>query len=331
LYRDQPQTLVSSATILGPNQGVTGVRGAGGSDVVLTGGSSVNGVQTGFVYVGPLSPTNPDGVHNITPVFPGQNVTASQYYGPDTWVFNPSLGAGNVRVVGSYQYSDSGVRNHGVIYQGPPAGGGAWTQIDVPGSAVGGKTVENTIPHSTMGDLVVGNYDLQDVPLSANAFIYDIAKDHWTIFDLGGAASLTTAYGIWQNGIGSTSYTIVGGARDTRGINKGLVVNYNSETRKFTHLKLYSYMNRPALVTHFEGITATPKGFNLAGGSTGSLALFATITINPDGSFSEPEWIPYSFPGSVMTTGDTVYKNVLMGIFHGSGTPGIQSYIATFR
>ena len=55
-----------------------------------------------------------------------------------------------------------------MIYQGPIDGvGGTWTQIDVPsdganvvGGIVIGTTVADTILHSTMGDLVVGNYDL---------------------------------------------------------------------------------------------------------------------------------------------------------------------------
>jgi hypothetical protein len=321
---------ITSTTILAPNQVVTGVRGTGGEQVVLTGTSVAGSVSTGLVYVGPLSPTQPDGIHLLPPVFPGQTVTASTYYGPDTSVFNPSIGEGNVRLVGSYQYSESDVRNHGMLYQGPPTGGGTWTQIDVPSSAVGGKIVANTIAHSTMGDLVVGNYDLQGQPASGNAFIYDIARKTWTIFNFGSTDNLTTAYGIWQNGVGSSSYVIVGGTRDGAGLNKGFVVNYNAGTQAFSNLKLYSFMDRPTLMTHFEGITATPAGFNLAGGSSGSLALFASITVNADGSFSDATWIPYAVPGSLLTTGNSIYENVMMGIYALSGTKGVQSYVATF-
>lgn len=319
------------ATILGANQGVTGVRGADGANVVLTGGAHGGDALTGFIYLGPLSPMDPAGLQVMAPVFPGQTVTTSNYYGPDTWTFNPALGKGNVRVVGSYQYSGSSDRNHGVIYQGPPGGGGTWTQIDVPSGAVDGKSVANTIPHSTMGDLVVGNYDLQGVPLSANAFIYDVVKKTWVTFNFEGEFSLTTAYGIWQNGIGSPSYTIVGGTRDGAGINQGFVVNYDSTTGAFTNRKLYSALNQPGIVTHFEGITGVPGGFHLAGqaSSAGGAALFATITVKPDGSFSEAVWTLCQYPGSAISTGDSVYQNVLMGIYAGPGMPGVQSYIAT--
>jgi hypothetical protein len=319
---------VSSTTILGADQFVTGVRGLSGSDVVLTGTSIVNGVQNAMLYVGPISPTASGGMHALTPVFPGQSVTGATFYGPDTPLFNPAIGRGNVRAVGSYTYSQSGTRNHGMLYEGPPSGGGTWTQIDVPSSLVGGKTVENTIAHSTMGDLVVGNYDLQGVPASANAFIYDIAKKTWTLFDIGGTANLTTAYGIWQ--AGGNSYIIVGGGRDGMGLNKGLVVHYDSATGVFSNAKFYSAMNHPALVTHFEGITATPTAFNLAAGGTNGMALLASIRVHPDGTFSEASWIPFVYPDSVLTTGNTVYQNIMMGIYAQSGGAGVQSYAATF-
>lgn len=319
--------MATGTTIFGPNQLVTGVRGWTGSSVVLTGSSASSDPPTALIYVGPLSPTDSAGIYLLTPVIPGRTITNSTFYGPDTFLFNPELGEGNIRAVGSYQYAESGdVRNCGMVYQGPSEGGGGWAQLDVPSSEVDGETVWNTIPHSTMGTLIVGNYDLLGVRLSGNAFIYDIATGHWTLFDIPGC-TLTTAYGIWQNGIGSTHYTIVGGTRDGHGLNKGLVIDYDSATRSFSKMKLYSYLDQPQLVTHFEGIVATPGGFNLAGGSTGSLALFASIEVNPDGSFSDATWVPYSYSGSTITTGNSIYQNNLMGIYAVSGTAGVNSYV----
>ncbi len=321
---------VTAATILGADQFVTGVRGLAGDDVVLTGTSIVNGVQNAMLYVGPISPTESGGVHTLTPVFAGQHVTGATFYGPDTPLFNPAIRPGNVRAVGSYTYAQTDTRNHGMLYEGPPAGGGTWTRIDVPSSLVGGRTVENTIAHSTMGDLVVGNYDLQGVPASANAFIYDIVKKTWTLFDIGGTANLTTAYGIWQITPGDHNYIIVGGSRDGTGLNKGLVVDYNAFTGTFAGARFYSAMNLPTLVTHFEGITATATGFNLAAGSSNGMALLASIRrLTPNG-FSEARWIPFVYPDSVVTTGNTVYQNVMLGIYAQSGGAGVQSYAATF-
>jgi hypothetical protein len=307
---------------------VTGVRGWTGSDVVLTGNSVADGATVAMLYAGPLAPTETGGIHLLSPEIDGQDVTTSTFYGPDTFLFNPSLGEGNVRAVGSYRYAGSDAYNHGMLYAGPPAGGGSWTQIDVPASAVGGAAVWNTIPHSTMGDLVVGDYDLKDKPLSANAFVHDLARGSWTIFDLEGC-TLTTAYGLWQEAPGSSRYTIVGGTRDGHGIDRGFVVAYDSAKQAFSNLKLYSAMNHPGLLTHFEGITAGPTGFHLAG-MTATCALLAAVGVNPDGSFSDAAWTAYTYEGSVLTTGNTVYQDTLMGVFAMSEGQGIQSYAATF-
>lgn len=319
---------IESSVIFGPNQFVTGVRGWTGSDVVLTGNSVADGGTVAMLYAGPLVPTDPAAIHLVPPCFAGQEVTTSTFYGPDTFLFNPSLGEGNVRAVGSYQYSGSSAYNHGMIYHGPPAGGGSWTQIDVPSSAVGGASVWNTIPHSTMGDLVVGDFDLRDDPFSAGAFVYDIAGDSWTIIELEGC-SLTTAYGIWQDGAGSGRYTIVGGTRDGHGLNRGFVLAYDKASGTFSNLKLYSAMNHPGLLTHFEGITATPTGFHLAG-MTATCALLAAIEVSSDGAFSDAAWTTYNYPDSALTTGNTVYQDTLMGVFAASGVKGVQSYAATF-
>jgi hypothetical protein len=73
----------------------------------------------------------------------------------------------------------------------------------------------DTIAHSTMGDLVVGNYDLNPGHgASGNAFIYNMSTRLWTLLRLGGSlASGTTLYGIWQDGgPGSSNYTLAGGS-----------------------------------------------------------------------------------------------------------------------
>jgi len=321
---DSPQSTV----IFGPNQFVTGVRGWAGTDVILTGNSVEDGGTVAMLYAGPLAPTDEGGIFLLPPDISGQEVTTSTFYGPDTYVFNPALGKGNVRAVGSYQYAGSEAYNHGMLYEGAPAGGGSWRQIDVPSSAVGGAAVWNTIPHSNMGDLVVGDYDLKGEPLSANAFVYDLVRDRWTIFDFEGC-TLTTAYGIWQPAPGSSQYTIVGGTRDGHGLDRGFVVAYDSKSGAFTNLKLYSAMNQPGLLTHFEGITQSIHGYHLAG-MTATCALVAEISVNPDGSFSDAVWTAYTYPGSELTTGNPIYQDTLMGIFAVSGTKGVQSYAATF-
>jgi hypothetical protein len=316
------QAVVSYSTILDLNQSVTGVRGYDSSTVILVGSAQSGGATVGMWWQGSLT-TGVGTTYLPVPDFAGQTVTTSLFYGPNTAMFDPTLGAGNIRVTGSYQYSEGTPGNHGFIYTGPVSGvGGAWTQIDVPSGSVGGATVANTIPHSTMGDYVVGNYDLQGVPASGNAFLYKISDMSWTIFDIGGTANLTSAYGIWQNG--ADSYTIVGGSQQI-GVNKAFLVDYTPSTGLFTHLQFFDY-NGAAGVTHFEGITSASGGYNVIA-STVSGAAFAFIPRNGDGTFGAAVWTPIAYPGTSLTTGDTVFENVAMGIYNVSG--GIRSYTAT--
>ena len=225
-------------------------------------------------------------------------MTSATFYGPDTHSFNTTIPSGQVRAVGSYQSSSApaGVINQGMIYLGPVSGpGGSWTSIDVP--ADGADTVGHvracprfqvkcfvmdTIPHSTMGDLVVGDYDLNPSVLggviSANAFIYNMSRHRWTLLDLGGSrSSQTTLYGIWQDGGGkSPIYTLAGGSKAS-GAQRAFLMNYNERTQTFGKPKYFSYGNAPTLVTHFEGITAVPGGFHLVAISSAQEASMAFV------------------------------------------------------
>ena len=177
-----------------------------------------------------------------------------------------------------------------MIYRGTVSGSTApGRKYDVPSSLVGGATVANTIPHSTMGDLVVGDYDLQGVAASGNAFIYNMATGGWTIFNapFGGTNQLTTAYGIWQNGIGSSSYTIAGGSNAGARHQSAYLVNYNSITGAFSNLKYYTIDDRPGVLSHFDGITAVPGGFDMV--ALGIHSALASVRVNADGSFSNAE------------------------------------------
>ena len=337
------------ATILGVNESITGVRGYDGTAVVLTGSYVESGVPQGQWWLGSLK-TASGTTYRVSPALSGQTVTSSIYYGPNTALFDPGLGSGNIRLVGSYQYKESppavkcppadggsptaGACNHGVMYTGPLNGtGGTWMQLDVPSTCAGGATVANTIPHSTMGDLVVGNYDLLGAPGAFNAFIYNISTSSCTPFDLDpifGTDDFITAYGIWQNGIGSSHYTIAGGARH-EGINKAFLVDYHPSTG-FSNL---TYFGEDSLVgfTHFEGITGRDGGYNLVG-TTDTGAVFASIDRRLDGTFGRATWVQIEYPDNappvghtLLSTGNTVYENYAMGIYIKQNISGERSYV----
>lgn len=314
---------VSYSTILSLNQSITGVRGYDNTNVVLEGSVTSGGTTVGMWWLGSLS-TGVGTMYTPTPTFPGETVTTSLFYSADTALYTPAIGSGNVVSTGSYAYSESSAPNHGFLYAGPINGvGGTWTQIDVPSNVVGGATVLDTIPHSVMGDYVVGNYNLQGSPASGNAFLYRISTQTWTIFNIGGTQNLTSAYGIWKNN--DDSYTIVGGSQ-VAGVNKAFLIDYTPSTQQFTHLTFFDYNGAKGL-THFEGITGASGGYNVIGGVVTG-AVFAFIPRNSNGTFGTPIWTPLSYPGASTTTGDTVYSNIGMGIYITPSVTGEHSYTA---
>ena len=342
----------SITSILRAGNTVTGVRGSGGSGVVLTGLVAGNGGAAAFLFRGRLASAAGAAVSVLHPAF--RQVTSSTFYGPDTHLFNPrAIPRGQVRAVGSYTSSaaPSGVRNQGMIYLGRVSGrGGSWTSIDVPayGRNVTGHVracprsrrrchVMDTIPHSTMGNLVVGNYDLNPTVrgglVSGNAFIYNITRRQWTLFRLHGSLSTkSTFYGIWQDGgPRSPRYTLIGGS-SAHGGQRGFLINYNERTGAFGRA-FYSYNNRPGIFTHFEGITAVRGGFNLVAMSNGHSPSLVFIPVRGR-SFGQARWHQANVSASplcpcTVVTGNTVWRNHIMGLYLPKGSSATHTYLAT--
>jgi hypothetical protein len=339
-------------SILQNGAAVTGVRGSGGRGVVLTGTYEANGSSSGFLWRGPLSRAGGAAVSVLRPAFRG--VTGSTFYGPDTHLFNPrAIPRGDVRAVGSYLSSDAppGVHNQGMIYLGPVSGrGGHWTSIAVPahGRHVTGHVsacpprrprciVLDTIPHSTMGHLVAGNYNLNPSVrgglVSGNAFIYNISTRRYTLLRLHGSLSTKSSfYGIWQDGgPGSPRYTLAGGS-SAHGGQRGFLINYNERTGRFGRPFFFTYFNRP-VTTHFEGITAVAGGLNLVGMAPGHAPGLAHIRVLRHGGFGRARWrqVPVSSSSLCpckIITGNTVWRNRVMGLYVNSANPADRTYLA---
>ena len=335
---------------------VTGVRGSGGSGVVLTGSTtSSSGSQSAFLFRGRLARAAGAAVSVLRPPF--RQVTSSTFYGPNTHLFNPrAIPRGDIRAVGSYVSSAAprGVHDQGMIYLGPLSGrGGSWRSIDVPafGRHVTGHVracprsrprcfVMDTIAHSTMGDLVVGNYDLKPSVhgglVSGNAFIYNITKRQWTLIQMHGSLSTKTSlYGIWQDGgPGSPHYTLAGGS-SARGLQRGFLINYNERTGAFGRPAFYVNNNRPTAFTHFDGITAVRGGFNLVSISNGHSPALVNIPVRGR-SFGRARWSAVNVAGSTVcpcsaVTGNTVWRNHILGLYVPNSSPVPHSYLAAVR
>ena len=342
-------------SILQAGNTVTGVRGSGGDGVVLTGLVPGSSSSAAFLFRGRLARAAGAAVSVLHPAF--RQVTSATFYGPNTHLFNPrAIPRGQIRAVGSYISSAApqGVHNQGMIYLGPLSGrGGSWTSIDVPayGRHVTGHVracprsrrgchVLDTIPHSTMGNLVVGNYNLNPTVrgglVSGNAFIYNITRRQWTLIQMHGSLSTKTSlYGIWQDGgPRSPRYTLVGGS-SARGGQRGFLINYNERTGAFGRPAFYTYNNKPAIFTHFEGITAVRSGFNLVGMGLGRSPALVFVPVRGR-SFGRARWHQANVGGSGLcpcsaVTGNTVWRNHIMGLFVPNSSPAPHTYLATVR
>jgi hypothetical protein len=309
---------------MGGSTFLTGVRGAGDGNVYVTGTfrpQNSNGTE-GRLYQGLLDGSGQWTILNF-PSSGGVTVTSTALYGPNGLPFN------NVRLVGSYKLSDSQF-DHGLFYEGPPDGSGTWQTLDYPSV---GETVLNTIAHSTMGGLVVGNFDTNLT--RGRAFIYDIHEQSWIELTKPGAISIT-AYGIWHDG--ETHYTIAGGYSDgnSMGIDHGYLVDWDSSTQIPSGWRSYDFANGRirVAVSHFDGITTDNRGgYYLTGDWVGVIpphagAFFAHVSRMPGGTFGQARWVPIAYPSSVLTSGNTVFENNVLGVYSLSGSSAINGYVA---
>jgi hypothetical protein len=190
--------------------------------------------------------------------------------------------------------------------------------------------VINTIAHSNMNNIVVGNFDT--VLYAGRAFIYDIVEDAYYEITINGAKSVT-AYGVWHNF--EDSYTICGGYSNINSIKKfeaGYIVDWNRKIKKFSHLRAYSFRDH-ALVTHFDGISAYgSNSYSLTGdhitlGNSG--AFCAIIKRKKSGNFSHKAlWTEISYPNQNSTSGNSITKSVVIGSYTSDLNKGTHGYVS---
>ena len=313
-----------------------GIRGADTSgQYLITGTSNSNGL----LFEGTVEDAGTSYIVNYP------NATTTSIYGPN------NLGEGNLQLVGSYKNADAStaaVTVNGFLYQGTTADltqSANYLTIDHPGA-------QFNYVHSTMGGLVVGNYDSipdhgkGNLPLGpGHAYLYDIAANSF-LTDIAFPGSLSnTAYGIWYNG--GTSYTICGGfspnvvnnfTNQNQPIGQGYLVDYDSATGHFSNWTSFSYPAGTSNITHFESISGVEKGvYTLAANSvqTGSAnpsqGSFVTVHRNADGSFGPATWVNLNVPGYDptlnITSSNSVAGNQVVGVV--IGLAGTNSFQAT--
>lgn len=303
-------------------QGIRGGDDAGQYIIVGTSGSS------GLLFEGTIEGEGTSYAID----FPGAETTS--IYGPD------NLGEGQLRLVGVYKNEDfetADVTVNGFLYEGTTS---ALDRSDISNyRTINYPGAKFNYVHSTMGGLVVGNYDSaaahgsNDLPLGpGHAYLYDIASDTF-LTDIVYPGSLSnTAYGIWYNG--GTKYTIVGGYSLTPGnnfedqdhpIGRAYMVDYDADSQTFSNWTSFAYPNGVNYVTHFEGISSVEKGvytLNADSVQTGSdnpsQGSLVTVRRNSDGTFGDAEWVDLNYTGvdsqTHVTSSNSVYGNQVVGI-----------------
>ena len=313
---------------------LTGIRGTGLRSIIndtlyITGFyETPSGQITSYIYKGDISGKDgdcseiqSDNWHILSyPSAPKRTVVNTSLYGPAI------LKNGDVRAVGNYITEESGSSTIGCMYEGPLDGSGTWTTLIPPSES----RVINTIAHSTHGDLVVGNYDTSLI--QGKGFIYDIrTATYYDIFNTPGIKSIT-AYGVWHDG--GPHYTICGGftrLTPSSGLDSGYLVNWNNKTHTFSNWRSYDYNNdnKTAAVSHFDGITTDGHGgYNLTGDAIllneeKEIAFFAHIAHD-----NKAHWSQISYPGSSGTSGNSVYKSAVIGVYQVNPIPTVNGYIS---
>ncbi len=235
----------------------------------------------------------------------------------DTVPYGPSF-ADAVRVVGSYKLPGQKT-NHGFFYDAAQWPKYQYLALDYPGAT-------NTIAHSTLRRLVVGNWnrlragnnDFEKYPASGHGFVYDLTSNKFSSFDAPGALS-TTCYAI----IGDA---IAGGYTKPDGIH--VVHGYIYEMSRGTW---HTYDHAGAILTHFDGISASGKrgNYDLTGDwvSLGGEphAFFLTVR-----GWKPARWIEIKFPNATLTSGNSVFTvaglTKVIGIYVDGGN--VNGYVA---
>lgn len=310
---------------------VTGIRGITNSTSVYISGlyKTASGVTNGAIYAGPINESGGNWyILNYPSNIAGESVTGTAWYGP-----NNGDSAGTIQVVGNYTVESNSFAQ-GILYRGLLDGSGTWTKLQPPSPDI--SAVKETIAHSNMGGIVVGNYDTHLA--TGKAFIYNIQTGGYTNLELPVQPReiSVTAYGVWANNDGS--YTIVGGYKnESQGFSNGYILDWNKTTGVITHFTTLYYNNQPStsVVSHIEGITTNGNGgYNLAAdtsnGSSGGAA-FVQVARNSDGSFATPMWTTLAYPGASVMSANTVYENNILGVYELPNNPQVYSYLANIN
>lgn len=245
--------------------------------------------------------------------------TLLNFHHKKTNLYGPNLlDYGNLSVVGNYFLNNYSI---GCLYEGKldSKEKGKWTIIIPPND-----TTINTICHSNMGGLVVGNYETTNEMNRSQAFIYDICNGNYYNIVKEGVTSIS-AYGIWYHEH-KDFYTICGGYI----INLKTVaylVDWNNKDKKLSNWREFIYNDdaKKNFSTHFDGISYNNGEYYLTGdyieiGNPIPQAFF----------YKKKKWYPVKYPLAEVTSGNSVAENIVIGVYKMPQNDAISGYVAIF-
>jgi len=261
------------------------------------------------------------------PSNPNMPVISTNLYGPS--VTYDKNGNELYNVVGNYTKVNA-QGPFGTLYHGALDGTGKWFTL-LP-TTLTSEPIIGTIAHSTMGSLVVGNYDT--VTVQGKAFIYDFCNN--TYYDIVKPDAISiTAYGIWQNS--KNHYTIAGGYFNVPGAEGAYLVDWDNKKKKFSNWTNFHFDNNPvrSVITHFDGISSINGGskYTLTGDYVSvndpqPKAFFAIVKRINCGFLHKAKWNIIEYPGSNATSGNSVSKDIVIGVYTLPKSTTVNGYIS---
>jgi hypothetical protein len=263
----------------------------------------------------------------IYPSDAGRTVTGTLIYGVNG-------DAEHIRLCGSFRYTEGSEKQYACTYEGYPNGTGVWKKLVPPSITDPNVTEFESVAHSTVGELVVGNYWL--TVEKAKCFIYNVRKDRYDDLVYPDARTIT-GYTVLDEGNGF--YTIGGGLHMYNKESFAFLVTWDSIGHIASNWRLYA--KEGANVSHFEGMspispdddsTYTFSG-NWAGPHMTSKPFSASLVIVNDvsSSKSQAQWYDFVIPNSTNTSANSIVYNHMVGVFQRPDNPGIGiGYIANF-
>lgn len=340
---------------------MTGVRSASDSstDVLMSGFTWINLQYTddrktnygAFIYKGPVTGGGTWYGNFNYPSTTNATVTGTFFYGPTS---ASASGLSNIQdpdnffqAVGDYETVQGGGTQYGLLFQGYLNGTGTWSTLN-PESLIlnptAGNGVFGTIAHSTMGGLVVGNFNTDDQPNRFRAFVYTIATDTYAELSYADETGAVvqgvsiTAYCIWHN-TGTTTYSIAGGIGKA-GVEDGFIVDWNSATSTAYNWRKFHHQN--STITHFQGMwpdfanqgvgySFSANWVSLLTGERGTSFVYVSNITSPDRTTNNVNYYDYHYPNTINNSANSVYYNNTIAFFELENEIYAHGFVAQFN